>query len=93
MLRVCRGRGIYLFWQNYHEGTPERTLGKSEKFRKMVKERSPQTEPPVIHSTKTYIAGIPGCFMALRWLLIKLQLSLSLSVFLILETLISILFP
>ena len=92
MLRVCRGGGVYLFSQNYHEGTPGRTLGKSEKFRKTVKE-IPQTEPPVIHSTKTYIAGIPDCFMALRQLLIKFQLSLSLSVCLILETLISILFP
>lgn len=37
---ICRGGGIWLFWQKYHEGAPRRTLGESEEFMKTVKKRS-----------------------------------------------------
>lgn len=53
----------------------------------------PPLESLVIYPTETYTVGISGCSMALRWLLKRLQLSLSLGICLVLETLMNILFP
>lgn len=86
---VCRDGGVYLFGQKYGVGHPMRTLGESGKVRKMVNQEIPQLESLVIHSTKTYTIEIPGC----SWHLDReLQLSLSLDICLILETLMNILF-